>query len=303
MRYKLLIIIASIYIFGVFSFALYYYKIFGDNTSNLIINSEYNEYVIGFSDLWSNDFVKLYSPKTVPIELDLFNDILEPYYDSLVINKNIEKVYNTEITALENNLHVLDSIRYEYHDINVNKANDSINANLYRQRDTLIHKINELGPDSILIQNYKYNENQLEIARLKVKLSELEIEITKNDYLIANSVVNDFGQYDNKIIVDSIGNLYDKKLRLQENIQLSSSQNVDIHSSISRLSQEFHHNRYEKVRYIDVLYFSFTTSVASTYGDIIPNNRKIRIATMIQLAMSILLIGIIVGDITNRLTK
>lgn len=62
-----------------------------------------------------------------------------------------------------------------------------------------------------------------------------------------------------------------------------------------KLLEEWYSTRTERLEWIDFLYFSVGVSTTTTFGDIIPNSRVVRVSALIQLIFSLLLVGYLVS--------
>lgn len=61
------------------------------------------------------------------------------------------------------------------------------------------------------------------------------------------------------------------------------------------LLEDWHAKRTARLEWIDFVYFSAGVSTTTTFGDIVPNSRFIRVIVLVQLVFSILLVGYLIS--------
>lgn len=65
------------------------------------------------------------------------------------------------------------------------------------------------------------------------------------------------------------------------------------------LLEAWENQRVRRLTFFDFLYFSMGVATSNTFGDIIPNDRIIRVAIVMQLLLSVLLVGLFIDAITK----
>lgn len=68
----------------------------------------------------------------------------------------------------------------------------------------------------------------------------------------------------------------------------------DLWTEKLKLSSDWRRTRASRVEFVDFLYFSAGVSTSTAFGDIIPNSRPVRMAVLVQLLISIFLVGMMV---------
>jgi len=72
---------------------------------------------------------------------------------------------------------------------------------------------------------------------------------------------------------------------------------LDTRSNIRKLIESWEKERLARLSYFDFLYFSMGVATTNTFGDLVPNDRVVRFLIVVQLVLSLVLIGLFVNAI------
>ena len=100
-------------------------------------------------------------------------------------------------------------------------------------------------------------------------------------------------------MISLIDNLYISYEETQSELNKARNSYYDLRGEIYQTWLDIRDARVQRLSYFDFLYFSFTISIASPFGDILPNNRNIRIMVFVQLFIDIFLISLFVSRFTE----
>lgn len=280
------------YFFNIVLFALIYWFFWLSNTSNFIINEQYNEQMIkpffAYKDLPNNNIIT----ERITNNRDAI-DLIKPYYDTIKILNQYEKKIAESLYKYK----ILDSINHDRlmasYDNNFNiylnkqiapykKIKDSIDITINYYRDLQKKTTNN---DS------KYFNYDVSIAKLNVKLSINEIELNKAKYNAYDKAIKSIPYFYNDTLYKISKLLYfkiDTLERIKGNILETIENKKD---SIRHIAVDYYINRVVRLGFSDFLYFSIITASSTGYGDILPNNSIIRRLVSLEIILSLFLFG------------
>jgi hypothetical protein len=147
---------------------------------------------------------------------------------------------------------------------------------------------------------FRRSDLEAAAARLRLELSLNEYEIFKITARIQSQGLEQRRNYiDPRLIVQS-DRLNSGMLELYHESILLNDSLFNIESHIRSLINKFHQNRTEKVKYVDFIYYSVVTATSTGYGDIMPNNRLIRLIAMTQILFSLTTFGLFLTHLTQK---
>jgi Ion channel. len=139
-----------------------------------------------------------------------------------------------------------------------------------------------------------------------LKIAQARLDAAHASYLAAvkKSEVSNY-------IVDNLGLFADQEHILEvTRISIARSNSIskevalakeiyDIHQNAWNELSKWHEARKARLEFLDFIYFSVGVSTTTTFGDITPNSRGARVAVLLQLTLSLLLLGLIVTRIST----
>lgn len=138
----------------------------------------------------------------------------------------------------------------------------------------------------------------LAAANAKVKLATAEYVLAVRRAESADYVIHHLRELADQ---NTIAQLDASNARLSEISQKQlrlTSQLADIRSRAHSRLREWYAGRASRLEWIDFLYFSTGVSTTTTFGDIVPNSRTVRVLVLLQLILSILVVGYLVSELT-----
>lgn len=267
-------------------FSVIYYLMFRYDNTSFVISEQLNKHIDRQSLLNPNINLASFNKEAkgvMPINVNDFIlyiwpdlDKLSSINDSLKNNKNRIELCQAELSEI---VKKSDKIRQD-------------SANSYRERVLQVYKeqIDSLkrfmeGKDSTqMIMDGKY-----------IELAHLQLNYANANAAVSNYIIKAWGSF----IPDS---LMDKIMYLNNEWTEISTINDELEGSRRHLSDRikssiiaFDKNRLASISYRDFLYFSICVSTTVSFGDIAPNSNKTRNATIIELLLCVVLVGVFIG--------
>lgn len=292
-------IAATAWVVSVLVFSLAYWIAWLSRPDSFVLNKEFNltPYEQLLSKLWSVSPGAMWaasaaSSPAISIELDEFA-------------KSVDQI-DREATALQHQLRDLETEQeelevaakaiYEAHSTklwsNVEKyKKEAIKAEVAAvERATLtseaLANASQQTPSPVAaIAAAKAN---VELAKAKYALAVRQAEV--GEYVLGH--LREFADPEATAQFDAteakLGAMRQKQLELTGTLAKVRGQ------AFSRL-EDWHAKRTARLEWIDFVYFSVGVSTTTTFGDIVPNSRSIRVIVLVQLVFSILLVGYLVS--------
>jgi hypothetical protein len=248
--------ILLLYFVSIFLFAFFYFCAWHNNVSSFIINNELN--------LTSHD------ARLLPYEYDLKKDIVDiDSFMSLEIYMLSRQKIDTEIQATEK---LIEKSTLEVDSLK--KIRDSLNI--------------------IVWDNYRANLD-CEIRKRTKELTD-RVEIATITAQTHEEAIQNILFYQKGPGYEEFMFVVQKEMELTDLIY---HQSYIYLPSIRMIKYDletlFYRNRYWRLGYWDMVYFSFLTSTCTSFGDIIPNSTSVRAMIAMQIFISLLFLGIIVN--------
>ncbi len=300
-RRKKVILTASVYFLNIFIFGVIYFSFWLKNTSNFIINEDFNELTIK-PDFFNNEIPDNFNSTKLPLTTKQANDLMTPLFDSLALFKRQIKTIDSSLAK-----HKIQDItsfinHRKTHDKNLKVYIENRLSSFYKSKDSI----------SLLINNLQ--KKQSELSTSKQEYYDYEIQIAKANYqksLVYKSIVHFIAGVFKALLVD-IPILHDDSLYQNyinqnkdwlalENLKSSTLGKVEkTKEKVGIINFTYHTSRLKKVQFSDFIYFSVITATSTGYGDILPNTNFIRILVSIEIVLSLVLFGLFLNWLTTK---
>lgn len=300
-------ILTIVYILIVVLFAFIYYIFWKNNPDNFIVQEEINLFPITELRqlLQSDDLnIPLYDSSGLEFSLNKVSSITEEQKQKLVATySEMERLQNLSDLQWQQ-VSDISAVLAEITNENFKEHFDSQTRSLRNHEQELLEKISSL--EKIVEASSDPNANlqlQLEISSLKVETIEVRIDILNKENELRQEYLNNVSKFQDPKVVALQDNLYASYEESQANLRKIRDSYYELRVNVYDIWTEIRDARVQRLSYFDFLYFSFTISLASPFGDIIPNNKIIRFLVFIQLFVDILLIGFFVTSFTDIFSK
>lgn len=293
----------SIWLASVLVFSLAYWCAWQSRPDSFIINKEFNltPYEEMLSKLWDMPAGFMWKPSNtstsaVALELDKFSKSVEGFdIEATSLQQKLQA-----LEAEQENLELSAKLIYEEHSTKLWS-----NVEKYKQARLKV-ETESVELSTLTANKFDQINQQMPSAAAAIAAADANIELAKAKYTLAVRQA-ETGEY----VLDNLREFSDPetsaKLEATE-LKLSAMRQKQIKISralanirIQALShlETWHETRTARLGWIDFLYFSVGVSTTTTFGDIVPNSRVIRVIALSQLLFSTLLVGWIVSLI-NR---
>lgn len=300
-------VLGFLYILIVFLFASIYYFFWQQNPDNFIVQDETNLFPI--TELWqflqSEDIDNpLYDPSETAFSLNDVSSITEEQKQKL-INAYSEMKRLQDLSNLQwQQISDFNTKLTETGNENFEKYFGSQTLTLRDHEQELLSKISSLETMAASNSNPEVGlQLQLEISSLNVELIQTRIDILDKEYELYQEYLNDPRKFQEPKLVALRDNLYTSYQENQTKLNGVRDSYYKLRADIHGLWMDLRDARTQRLSYFDFMYFSLTISLASPFGDIIPNNQIIRILVFLQLFIDIFLIGYFVSSFTDLFRK
>ncbi|WP_141401623.1 ion channel [Stenotrophomonas sp. CC120223-11] len=133
---------------------------------------------------------------------------------------------------------------------------------------------------------------RLELADARVQHAEMELSISSH--------INDnFGEFPDPATSAAILEIDRELGDISSEVQSLNEKIGDLYEEMLNSVQDWKRKRTLRLEYIDFVYFSAGVSTSTTFGDIIPNRRRVRVEALSQLFISVVLVGYFVSLVSS----
>lgn len=140
-----------------------------------------------------------------------------------------------------------------------------------------------------------------QIGALNIALPELEIRrLNKQGEIIDGFLKDPFRFADPEILAD-YRKLDKEQRQLEDELAKVQQQRWSIVGQVYKLWTENWKQRIDRLGFIDFVYFSLGVATTTTFGDMIPNSRGIRLAVILQLTVSLVIVGVFVTAVAESI--
>jgi hypothetical protein len=300
-------ILTIVYILIVVLFAIIYYTFWQNNPDNFIAQEEINLFPITeLRQLLQSDNlnIPLYDSNELEFSLNQISSITEEQKQELVATysemKRLQDLSDLQWQQISDISAKLAEITNE----NFKKNIDSQTRSLRDHEQELVEKISSLEKIAETSSNPNANlQLQLEISNLKVEVIETRIDILNKENKLYQEYLNDVDKFQDPTMVALRDELYASYEENQTKLGKVRDAYYELRGKVYDIWVDIRDARVQRLSYFDFLYFSFTISLASPFGDIIPNSKIIRILVFVQLFIDIFLIGFFVTSFTDFFSK
>ena len=295
-----IILSGTLYFLNVLIFALIYYYYWKENTSNFIINSEFNEVTIDRAFFSGSDPLQI-DTNSISFSTREANELLSPLFDSLNLLTSAVKITENHIAQNYRHDSLLTIQLSVAHGKNEEKYLQEKIRPFTRIKDSLTADILSLR------RTLKVSRNRQLINEIEVNLARSVYQNSMNDVLIAmatSDVIREGLRDKVKFYDDSVYSVYDslqeEKITLEHTRSELLGKVEKIKEQVLKIDTEYHSGRFRKVGFGDFIYFSVITSTSTGYGDILPNTSIIRGFVSTEILLSLILLGLFLNWITSK---
>jgi len=300
-RRKKLLLTAGGYFITILVFALAYYIFWLKNTSNFIINQDFNELTIK-PIFFYGEIPESFTYDTMPLTTKQANELMAPKFDSLSLYKrrienldSLIKINNKEDSILFKSL-------WKSHDRNLETYLNKILQSNNKIKDSISAKIDYMKKQLLIFTNKQqdYYNLEIEIARSNYQLSLNEVSIAKmRANVYTEGLKNAVKFYDDTLYRKSVA-YNNERIRLEDHKSITLGKVEEAKEYIRKIDFTYHWSRSNRVAFSDFVYFSVITATSTGYGDILPNTKIIRILVSLQIVISLLLFGLFLNWLTTK---
>ena len=298
---KHLVPLAILYFVSIFIFAAVYYFNWITNTSGFIVNNEFNEFTVDLFSLYEKDYNVNAEQGGVPFSIDKMNEEMVPFFRRTAGLQARIADCEKNIIALKLAEDTLAARMERSHDQNLNQVLADSLRPFQLRKDSLEGELAKI-PAQGAAQTAALggDDSDVKAARLRFELARCEYDMFKLTSEIQSQGLRQRLNYIDRRLIETSDRLNVNMLDLyQFSTQLNDSL-LNTRSKIRSLIDQFHRNRVDKVRFVDFIYFSVVTATSTGYGDIIPNNRLIRIIVTVQVLFSLTIFGMFLAHVTRQ---
>jgi hypothetical protein len=101
-------------------------------------------------------------------------------------------------------------------------------------------------------------------------------------------------------VVNEFENAFARRDQLMNQQLELSEKRLKVQRDQRGLLESWEAQRVSRLGFVDFIYFSMGVATSNTFGDMIPNDRAIRFMIVVQLIVSVVLVGLFVNAITRR---
>ncbi len=300
-RSKHLIPLIATYFASIFIFAAVYWTLWNVNTSSFIVTHEFNESTVNLYSLYENNYDIDVGDVNMPFSISDMNRELSPFFRRVsILKSNIARI-NRDIAACRTAEDTLAANIEKNFGRNLDQALADSLKPLALKKDSLERAL-ALVPsaDSTRSETLGRGDQEAAAARLRLELSLNEYEIFKITARIQSQGLEQRRNYIDPRLIAQSDRLNIGMLELYHESTLLNDSLFNIESHVRSIIHKFHQNRTEKVQYVDFIYYSVVTATSTGYGDIMPNNRLIRLIAMTQILFSLTTFGLFLTHLTSK---
>ncbi len=137
------------------------------------------------------------------------------------------------------------------------------------------------------------------VGAKRIEYADFKILFAQKKYEVHSYVLSNFGSFASKEIINKVMELQDNRIDyLKEGAGLQRELR-NIRGKISEIIKFHYEQRKSRLGAIDFLYFSIGISTTTTFGDIVANSKVARAFVVLQLILSV----VVVGGCLNSLAK
>jgi hypothetical protein len=300
-RSKHLIPLIVMYFASIFIFAAVYWINWNVNTSSFIVTNEFNESTVNLFSLYEKNYKIDVGDVAMPFSINDMNRELAPFI--ILVSRLNSKISETDrrISAFKLAEDTLTLRMEKNFDQNLGQVLADSLKPLAAKKDSLERALAQIPPaDSTRTASLGRSDSEMAAARLRLELSINEYETFKITSQIQSEGLKQRRNFIDVRLIGQSDLLNADILALYHDSTLLNDSLVNTQSNVRTLINKFHQNRMDKVKYLDFVYYSVVTATSTGYGDIIPNNRLIRVIAMVQILFSITIFGMFLTHVTRQ---
>lgn len=293
-----------LYLLAVAVFSSFYYCFWLNKPDSFIINPELNVQPFYSVNklLWSDENTDYQLGNGISLnKLQAEND---NYFYQLSHSKNEIFKIEQEMSEIKSDLDKLDEIRNAELDKNKHAYEAKMLAPILQREGKLEVELVELNKYLPAVVKTKADvELVRDVGNKRVELAEIRVEKAQQIYEVAEFFLSNLVGFMSKETIDRYAylnqresDLYQERYLIEKNIRDARSLTFD------RLEKDFETYR-SRLNYFDFLYYSIGISTTTTFGDIVANNRVVRIVVSVQLLICIFIVAGFVNSVVAREVK
>lgn len=294
---------AFAWVVSVFLFSLFYWLAWVKGPDSFILNKEFNltPYEQLMSKLWTQDKGSMWgvttaSAPTTTTELDEFTKSIEEI-DREAISAQAQI---GALRAEQSRLELAEKAVYAEH-----SAKLWANVDHYKTTAVKSQAADVEAAAGVAAALMKAAEDSgspvaaLAAANANVKLASAEYALAVRQAEAADYVIHHLRELSDPSTTAQLNASNAKLSEIhQKQLQLTSHLSNIRSRAFSKLD-EWYSKRTHRLEWIDFLYFSTGVSTTTTFGDIVPNSRPVRVIVLLQLIFSVLMVGYFVSLLTT----
>jgi hypothetical protein len=278
--------LASLYILAAIVFAIVYTVMWRLNPDSFIVHEEMNLRPLKVGRLrWPprRDSQTVSAPNPTGARL-------ETIYDQLVDIQSSETKLEKDLTELDREIPP---------------------AKAEATRIAVLHNAEMARNIQAFTEQNRPSEGQIELAlkqyrdKLTFSMSEDERSRVQKkldddfDRLFKSTAMPTLGEFAKTSVAAAFDQAFKDRDALEDRHLTLSDELLRLRMKRRELLEAWENRRVQRLGFFDFLYFSMGVATSNTFGDIIPNDRIIRVAIVAQLLLSVLLVGLFIDAITK----
>ena len=295
--------VALLWVASVLLFSLVYWGYWNARPDSFILNKEFNltPYDELLSRLWPSE-QNLIWQMSPGFNAQIAEDLEDFMKSANELDKEATSVLK-QLQSLQEQQKVLesrDSEVYRQHDAklwaNVEKYKSEVTRNEEEDAQAARNYVSRLesiaGPSPS-------SSMSIAIANSKVKLARANYALVLRRAEAADYVIHNLRALGDSSTTEQLDMLRAKLLE-------TSNEQLDLTLRLGKIRErafdklrDWHSKRTSRLGWVDFLYFSVGVSTTTTFGDIIPNSRAVRVAVILQLVLSVVIVGCFVGLLSS----
>lgn len=148
-------------------------------------------------------------------------------------------------------------------------------------------------------------ENLVTLANAKYALAEANLALALKEAEASDFVLKNLRSFGDLKALAEANSIRERLLQLSQRDFEANGELGDLRAKGNEVLGKWRSQRADRLGWIDFVYFSLGVSTSTTFGDVIPNSRLIRVAVLVQLVVSLILVGILVSRMadSSRVSK
>lgn len=296
-------IITGIWIASVLAFSFLYWAAWLVRPDSFILNKEFNltPYEQLLAELWpmENDAMWEIHAASLPAattDLDEFSMSVA----EIDREATAAQVQLAILRADQDKLEIAERAVYEEYSAKLGPNVERYKAQATKQETLMVERATTVAEALASASASAPSPNAaLAAANAKVDVAKAKYSLAVRQAEVADYVMQHLRELADPDTTAKLDELKSKLAQLREQqFQLTEKLATIRLQAFSKL-EDWYSKRAPRLQWIDFLYFSVGVSTTTTFGDIVPNSRTIRVAVLIQLVLSVFVVGYLVSLLSS----